>query len=178
MLPHAQTGTTLRVASRPEVSGPEAELPVLPPLHPPLPPPGTCLGSTTFPCAQHFVSAFLPSPSPSRDMFGLNDLPLRSALLTNGDLKERAAYRSYLGARTVAGERRAEAAGLSRSGGGAGTAAVAAELAETTSLIAFLNVQVRGETGVWGGTGVVRMCLRKQADAFLDVDWAAHAILP
>ena len=50
----------------------------------------------------------------------------------------------------MAGEWRAGTAGPSRGGGGAGTAAVAPELAETTSLIAFLNVQVRRETGgVW-----------------------------
>ena len=64
-----------------------------------------------------------------RDMFALNELPLRSAYLSTGESVERAKYRQYLGSRRTSADRIA-----------GGTV----ELAQTTSLIAYLNVQVGG----------------------------------
>jgi hypothetical protein len=76
-----------------------------------------------------------------RDMFGLNELPLKSAFLTsNTSLKERARYKIYLNSRRSAMLKAEERAGdlqkktLALDG--------VQETATTTSLVAFLNVQV------------------------------------
>ncbi len=77
-------------------------------------------------------------PSSPRDLFGLNELPLRALYARAEDLADRVRYHRYLVSRRRAGE--------------PAVRTEAPQLAETIHLVAYLNVQV-GEGGTGGLAG-------------------------